>query len=229
MRKKIVVIVNVILIILMSIGLFLMFSKHAQRSPEAFIERGFRNFRYFTILSNVYSGLVAIAYVVLLICKGKAKDGTLMSILKLTSSAAVGVTFTVVLVFLGPLYGYGRMYKNANLIFHMIMPLVAMIEFVVFPAFESGKENAFSLKKCLYAGIPVVLYGSVYLMNNILNGSGEASPNNTDFYGFLRWGYPAGILIFVVIVLMAVGIACLLRWIKKKTSIRTGPRSMPVR
>jgi len=216
MRKKIVVIVNVILIILMSIGLFLMFSKHAQRSPEAFIERGFRNFRYFTILSNVYSGLVAVIYIILLICRGNAKDGTLMSILKLTSSAAVGVTFTVVLVFLGPLYGFGRMYKNANLIFHMIMPLVAMIEFVVFPAFESGKENAFSLKKCLYAGIPVVLYGSVYLINNILNGSGEASPNNTDFYGFLRWGYPVGILIFVVIVFIAVGITCFFRWLKKK-------------
>ncbi|MBQ6026765.1 MAG: hypothetical protein IJL20_14270 [Lachnospiraceae bacterium] len=229
MRKKIVVILNIILIILMSIGLFLMFSKHAQRSPEAFIERGFRNFRYFTVLSNVYSGLVAVVYIILLICKSKAKDGTLMSILKLTSSAAVGVTFTVVIIFLGPLYGFGRMYAGSNLIFHLIMPLAAMAEFVVFPAFESGKENAFSLKKCLYAGIPVVLYGSVYLINNILNGSGEASPNNTDFYGFLRWGYPAGILIFIVIVFIAVGITCLLRWIKKKTSIRTGPRSMPVR
>ena len=99
----------------MSIGLFLMFSKHALRSPEAFVERGFRNFRYFTILSNVYSGLVAVVYIILLICRRKAESGTLMSILKLTSSAAVGVTFTVVLVFLGPLYGYGRMYKNANL------------------------------------------------------------------------------------------------------------------
>ena len=216
MRKKIVVILNVILIVLMSIGLFMMFSKHAQRNPEAFIERGFRNFRYFTVLSNVYSGLVAVVYIILLICRRKAESGTLMSILKLTSSAAVGVTFTVVLVFLRPLYGYGRMYKNANLIFHMIMPLVAMTEFVVFPAFESGKENAFSLKKCLYAGIPVVLYGTVYLINNILNGSGEASSNNTDFYGFLRWGYPVGILIFIVIVFIAVGIACYFRWIKKK-------------
>ena len=225
MRKKIVVIVNVILIVLMSIGLFLMFSKHAQRSPEAFIERGFRNFRYFTVLSNVYSGLVAVAYIILLICRRKAEAGTLMSILKLTSATAVGVTFTVVLVFLGPLYGYGRMYKNANLIFHMILPLVAMIEFVVFPAFESGKENAFSLKKCLYAGIPVVLYGSVYLGNIVLGGSDGTELNTNDFYGFLRWGYAAGILIFVVIVLMAVGIACLLRWIKKKTSIRTVLRS----
>ena len=217
MRKKTVVILNIILIILMSIGLFLMFSKHAQRSPEAFIERGFRNFRYFTVLSNVYSGLVAVAYIILLICRRKTESGTLMSILKLTSAAAVGVTFTVVLVFLGPLYGYGRMYKNANLIFHMIMPLVAMIEFVVFPAFESGKENAFSLKKCLYAGIPVVLYGTVYLVNIVLGGSDGTYPNTNDFYGFLRWGYPAGILIFVVIVLMALGIACFLRWIKKKS------------
>ena len=216
MRKKTVVILNVILIILMSIGLFLMFSKHAQRSPEAFIERGFRNFRYFTILSNVYSGLVAIAYVVLLICKGKAKDGTLMSILKLTSSAAVGVTFTVVIIFLGPLYGFGRMYAGSNLIFHLIMPLAAMAEFVIFPAFESGKENAFSFKKCLYAGIPVVLYGTGYLINNIVSGTNGSGQNPNDFYGFLRWGYPVGILIFVVIVFIAVGIACFLRWLKKK-------------
>ena len=216
MRKKIVVIVNVILIILMSIGLFLMFSKHAQRSPEAFIERGFRNFRYFTVLSNVYSGLVAVVYIILLICKGKAKDGTLMSILKLTSSAAVGVTFTVVIIFLGPLYGFGRMYAGSNLIFHLIMPLAAMAEFVIFPAFESGKENAFSFKKCLYTGIPVVLYGTGYLINNIVSGTNGSGQNPNDFYGFLRWGYPVGILIFVVIVFIAVGIACFLRWLKKK-------------
>ena len=216
MRKKIVVILNVILIILMTIGLFLMFSRHAQRSPGAFIERGFRNFRYFTILSNVYSGLVAVVYVVLLICKGKAKDGTLMSILKLTSSAAVGVTFTVVLIFLGPLYGFGRMYTGSNLIFHLIMPLVAMVEFVVFPAFENEEDNNFSLKKCLYAGIPVLLYGSVYLIINIVSGTNGSGQNPNDFYGFLRWGYPVGILIFVVIVLIAIGIACFLRWIKKK-------------
>ena len=216
MRKKIVVILNVILIVLMIIGLFLMFSRHAQRSPGAFIERGFRNFRYFTILSNVYSGLVAVVYVVLLICKGKAKDGTFMSILKLTSSAAVGVTFTVVLIFLGPLYGFGRMYTGSNLIFHLIMPLVAMVEFVVFPAFENEEDNNFSLKKCLYAGIPVVLYGSVYLIINIVSGTNETGQNPNDFYGFLRRGYPVGILIFVVIVFIAIGIACLLRWIKKK-------------
>ena len=216
MRKKIVVILNVILIILMTIGLFLMFSRHAQRSPGAFIERGFRNFRYFTILSNVYSGLVAVVYVVLLICKGKAKDGTFMSILKLTSSAAVGVTFTVVLIFLGPLYGFGRMYTGSNLIFHLIMPLVAMVEFVVFPAFENEEDNNFSLKKCLYAGIPVLLYGSVYLIINIVSGTNGSGQNPNDFYGFLRWGYPVGILIFVVIVLIAIGIACFLRWIKKK-------------
>lgn len=216
MRKKTVVILNVILIILMSIGLFLMFSKHAQRSPEAFIERGFRNFRYFTILSNVYSGLVAVVYIILLICRRKAESGTLMSILKLTSSAAVGVTFTVVLVFLGPLYGFGRMYAGSNLIFHLIMPLAAMAEFVVFPAFESGKENAFSLKKSFYAAIPVVLYGTGYLINNIVSGTNGSGQNPNDFYGFLRWGYPVGILIFIVIVFIAVGIACFLRWIKKK-------------
>ncbi|MBP5533766.1 MAG: hypothetical protein J6X68_07350 [Lachnospiraceae bacterium] len=216
MRKKIVVILNVILIVLMIIGLFLMFSRHAQRSPGAFIERGFRNFRYFTILSNVYSGLVAVVYVVLLICKGKAKDGTFMSILKLTSSAAVGVTFTVVLIFLGPLYGFGRMYTGSNLIFHLIMPLVAMAEFVMFSAFENEEDNNFSLKKCLYAGIPVVLYGSVYLIINIVSGTNGSGQNPNDFYGFLRRGYPVGILIFVVIVLIAIGIACFLRWIKKK-------------
>ncbi|MBR6476298.1 MAG: hypothetical protein IKS98_12755 [Lachnospiraceae bacterium] len=215
MRKKIVVVLNILLIILMCIGLYMMFSRHAQRNPGAFIESGFRNFRYFTILSNVFSGLTAIVYIILLICRCKAKEGTLMSILKLASSAAVGVTFTVVLIFLGPLYGYGRMYVNSNLIFHLLMPLLAMAEFVVFPTFGSEKGNIFSVKKCFYAGIPVVLYGIVYLINNI-RGKADGATSNADFYGFLRWGYPIGILIFVVIVFIAVGIACFLRFLKKK-------------
>jgi hypothetical protein len=46
--------------------------------------------------------------------------------------------------------------------------------------------------------IPPLLYGTVYLLNNVINGRGEW-PDTNDWYAFLAWGYPAGIAIFGVI------------------------------
>jgi hypothetical protein len=43
-----------------------------------------------------------------------------------------------------------------------------------------------------------VIYGVFYLGNNIINGIGEW-PDTNDWYFFLAWGYPVGILIFAVI------------------------------
>ena len=42
-----------------------------------------------------------------------------------------------------------------------------------------------------------LIYGAFYLGNNLINGIGEW-PDTNDWYFFLAWGYPVGILIFAV-------------------------------
>lgn len=98
------------------------------------------------------------------------------------------------------------MYERGNFWFHLICPLVAMMEFLVL----SLGEKKISFVWSFIPVIPVALYGSCYFLNTMLNGTGKW-PNTNDFYGFLNWGVPVGMIIFGCIMLMSWMIALLLR------------------
>lgn len=129
-------------------------------------------------------------------------------LLKLSAAAAVMVTFLVVACFFGPLYGYGQLYLGSNLWFHLIIPLLAIVEFCLL-------DGEIPFRKTLLSGVPALVYGCVYLGNVLINGKGEW-PNTNDWYGFLNWGYGPAMAIFFIIVLVSWGVACLLRWINSK-------------
>ena len=131
------------------------------------------------------------------------------------SATATGLTFAVVAFFLGPMYGYHRMYKNANLYFHLIVPLIAMIDFILLT--DVPKK----MKWKILSAMLTVLYGIGYILNILINGKGGRYPNNNDFYFFLRWGWGVAIVIFTVIILLSFGIACLLSWLNSKAAART--------
>ena len=59
------------------------------------------------------------------------------------------------------------------------------------------------------------VYGTVYLTNILVNGTG-VWPDTNDFYGFMNWGLPVGIVIFACIMLAIWGIACVLRTVQKR-------------
>ncbi|MCR5458649.1 MAG: hypothetical protein K6F51_02015 [Acetatifactor sp.] len=128
-----------------------------------------------------------------------------MMTLKLAATAAVMVTFLVVACFFGPLYGYGKLYLGSNLFFHLIIPLLGMIEFCLL-------DGTLPFRNTFPAGSPALIYGCVYLANILINGKGEW-PNTNDWYGFMNWGAIPAALIFSSIVLTDWGVACLLRWI----------------
>jgi uncharacterized protein (DUF486 family) len=46
----------------------------------------------------------------------------------------------------------------------------------------------------------------------MVNGIGEW-PDTNDWYGFLNWGWPVGIAIFVFVILLNWGVAVLLRFL----------------
>ena len=164
---------------------------------------GWSDLKYFTVESNLLVGVVAVIYLVYRLVKGGELPKWL-SVLKYLSTAAVFVTFTVVVVFLGPMYGYGRMYYGSNLFFHLLIPLFAIAEYVVF-----GEELSF--RESFYAVAPPVLYGIGYLTNCIVNGVGSWETVKNDWYLFLEWGYPVGIVIFIVIAAMAWGLGLAIR------------------
>ena len=130
-------------------------------------------------------------------------------------AGVVALIALLVAFFLGPMYGYHRMYKNANLYFHLIVPLIAMIDYILLT--DVPKK----MKWKILSAMLTVLYGIGYILNILINGMGGRYPRNNDFYFFLRWGWGVAILIFAVIILLSFGIACLLSWLNSKAAART--------
>ena len=197
-KKRLVcsVTANCLIFILVVFAFVLMMQRAGSTALTA---RGLSSLKYFTTLSNIFAALVSVVYTVFLIfaLKGR-REGVphALFILKLMSTAAVGVTFLVVIVFLGPLFGFASMYRGSNLWYHLIVPLICILDF----AFIERIDKV-SFRETLFCMVPVFIYGMGYLINILVNGVGEW-PNRNDFYGFVLWGLPVGIAIFAGIMLI---------------------------
>ena len=205
-KEKAAKILNIIIIILTLIGLFVMLYNNSDQG--VFWAQGFANLKYYTVLSNLFCGLVAVIYgVVSLLSKDNLKS-SLMRRLKLMAAACVGLTFIQIAGFFGPLYGYSELYKGSNLYFHLIIPILAMVEFVII---DFGKIPFIDT---IISAIPTFIYGFVYLVNILINGIGEW-PDGNDWYGFMNWGLGVGLVIYAGIVLASFAMACALRGLNR--------------
>ena len=218
MKKKIVITLNLLIVACTLVGLGIMLDKNGNNGG-VLATSGWNNLRYFTVQSNILCGIVAAIYLVSGFLRGHGKSTASQDVpatqvtscpmwmmtLKLAATAAVMVTFLVVACFFGPLYGYGKLYLGSNLFFHLIIPLLGMVEFCLL-------DGTLPFRNTFPAGSPALIYGCVYLANILINGKGEW-PNTNDWYGFMNWGAIPAALIFSSIVLTDWGVACLLRWI----------------
>ena len=204
-HKTFEIILNLIIVIFTVIGIILILTSEAEEG--ALQSSGIENFKFYTVLTNVFCGIVASVFLVVKILK---KDTEKIRVLKLAAVVGVAITFAVVAFMFGPLYGFLQFYKRGNLFFHLLLPVTAMIEFI----FIRRKKIPF--KFTVFAAIPTLLYGIGYLLNILINGIGGPWPDTNDFYGFLNWGWPVGIAIFTGIPLTAFAVACLFRAISNK-------------
>jgi hypothetical protein len=188
------ILINYVILVLVVIGCFLSFTS---RDSETLMARGFKSLRYFTVESNIFAGLIAVFWIVF---SHREKSRTNLEVLKLVSSSAVGITFLTVVAFLGPLYGYSRMYHRANFFFHLVIPVMAMAEFVFF------NKLAIETKKCVFCILPVLIYGIGYIINMLVNGI-----ESGDWYGFVNWGFYVGLGIFAGICLTSYILGVILR------------------
>ena len=199
-RERVEILLNIVILILACIGTFLMYTNH---DPGAsLMAEGFNNLKYFTVLSNIFCGIIA---AIRLVMTGLHKK--MHVLLKLMAASAVGLTFLIIAAFLQPLYPDLNLYERGNLYFHLLVPLFAMAEFVIIKT-----DEKIPFKYAVYSSALALVYGTAYLVNVLINGIGEW-PDTNDWYGFLNWGYPIGILIFAMVVLMDFGIAALLRFL----------------
>ena len=185
MRKVLSAALNILILLLGVIGIYLTF--FTADEDGVLLTKGLANLKYFTVLSNIFC--IAVSFRTLISRK------TMPSALRLTSVSAVFLTFAVIAFFLAPAYPDLNMYKGANLIFHLIIPLLALGEF-----FVTEIPGKIPLRDTFIAALFSLVYGTFYVINILVNGIGEW-PSSNDWYGFLNWGYMAGALIFLFIVI----------------------------
>jgi len=154
--------------------------------------RGLASLKYFTVQSNLLAGVAAALWLIF----RNRENSRWTEVLKFVAAETVFLTFTIVLLFLGPLYGLLGMYQGANLFLHLICPLIAIYEFIFLSKTEITRRER------LLTIIPTIVYGIGYLANIFINGIGKW-PETNDWYGFLNWGYPVGMIIFAVIALIS--------------------------
>ena len=187
------------------------------RSEGNLQARGFEAFKYFTVQSNVFGGVMAAVWLTFAAAgRKRGKDiPRAVHLLKFAAAVSLGLTFLTVMVFLGRIYGYIPLLRGANLWFHLLIPLTAMAEFVFF------NREKISMKNCAASMLPMLLYALVYLVYNLVMGRSD-DPFRFDWYGFLLWGWGVGVFIFLIICAGTFGIGALLRVLNICISKKSG-------
>ena len=156
------------------------------------------NFRYFTVLSNLFCALTAL---ILLVCELCGAMPPWAAALKYMGTAAVTVTLVTVFVYLLPAAGSlkGLLDSWPELIMHLITPLLAILSFLFF---ENEGLSAWIIPLGV---LPVLLYGLLYFNRVVVARTWE------DMYGFNRSGKWRQSFAFML--LGTVVIAVLLWWL----------------
>lgn len=181
---------------------------------------GLNNLKYYTVLSNIMEVVVSAILGVQLIRVYTGRSDSiphLLFFLKYMATTAVSVTFLVVVTMLWPLTHYPDLFTGSNFWLHVVIPLLAMIEFLFLDKF-----GMIRFPETLLVVIPAVLYACGYSLNLIINGVGSGTTTN-DFYGFLHWGLGIGIILCAIIFLINWGAALLLRLVNKKIHLFDHP------
>lgn len=163
------------------------------------VDKGRKAFRFFTVLSNTFCAIAALAMAVSQIGGAVPRPVLLM---KYLATVSVTVTLATVFLFLGPtMGGYRDLLKGDNLYMHLIGPVLAILSY----AFLEKREMAFPT--ALTGLIPVALYGGMYLYRVVY------APEDRrweDFYGFNKGGkWPLAL----AAMLGGTLIVCVLLWI----------------
>ena len=180
MSQTLSMIINGVLVV-MSPAAWLMLALGAG-DARGLAARGLESLKYFTVLSNLLSCLASLVYLVWCLTAGMPAPPWLLA-LKLTAAAAVMLTFLTVIVLLGPVLGWKKMYTSGNLWMHLILPLLAAVDCVLF-----APVGTLPFAATFVSAIPCALYAVWYLGMVVRHGA-EKDGVVYDFYGFLRWGW----------------------------------------
>lgn len=200
-KMKIAYIINIIIAILTVLASIIMFTGFKfMHGVEPVLETTkIGMFRFFTVDSNVFMGIVAL---VIAIQERKFIQEKIQEIptryyrLKLMATTGVGLTFFIVIVYLGPISAGGipSMLRNSNLFFHLLIPLMSILNFTVFE-----KTDKLRLQDTLVGLIPTALYACYYLSNVLIHMENGKVSTLYDWYWFVQSGVWTAVIVVPII------------------------------
>ena len=173
--------------------------------------------KYFTVLSNIMLGAVALFVLAidLLMLIGKMENAPAwVPILYIVANTGTAITFLTVMFFLGPTLGYDSMFEGPNIFMHVITPLAAWVRILLL----ENTRFKFRWQYAFYGTLPLGLYGLFYLINvAVNNGYGKTQ---YDWYGFGSAGLGVGILSYFLMLGFAFGLTWLFLFAQNKINKR---------
>lgn len=169
-KIKISLTINIIIVVLTIIASIIMFTGFKFMEGEYVLESTkIGMFKFFTVDSNIFMGIIALIFAIkeIKILKEKATYiPEKIYILKLMATTSVGLTFLTVFGYLGPIAegGVPSLIKNSNLFFHLLIPLLSILNFILFE-----KTDKFKFKDTFYGVVPALAYALFYLINILIH------------------------------------------------------------
>ena len=206
-KKMISSFIDLLIFIFVAGSCVMMFTGFSfMKGPDVSLETtGIWFLKYFTVESNIFMGIMALIFFIRKILKKKITK--VLYILRFASTSAVGLTFFVVFTYLSFIAPYGliSLIMNCNLFFHLIVPVLSMITFVLFE-----KENTIKKKEVVYGVFPTFVYGIGYLTDVLIHTNGGKVSPVYDFYYFVQYGVWTSIIVVPIIFIISYLISLLL-------------------
>ncbi len=179
---KISLILNIIIVILVTIGNIFMFAGITFMPNKLLLQATkLEMLKFYTVDSNILVGIISFILIIFEIrsLKTKKEIPNIIYTLKLIGTTAITLTFLVTAFFLTPRYGIVALYSNSNLFFHFCVPVLALISYICFEKHENKYRYA------LLGIIPTILYSFYYIGQILIHLNSEGLTYKYDFYGFL--------------------------------------------
>ena len=175
------IVINLLIVVLCVVG-WLQIVFEGNNDSAKLSERGVVSLRYYTVLSNLFSAVVSVAYLVVGAGLSAALPTWLLT-LKLAGAASVMVTFVVVVFYLAPNLGWKPLYEGGNFWLHGVLPLLALVDCCAFVP-----VGTLPISATFMAVSFTVAYGVWYIGMVLVHGR-ERDGRVYDIYRFFQWGY----------------------------------------
>ncbi len=209
-KQNVAIILNIIVVVLTILGSIMCFGEIYFAQTKV-VAHGIVNLKFFTVQSNILGGLTALLYVIYAIISkrtGKAIP-KVVHILRFVACIDLVITFLVVALFLGFITdeGYLSMYVNANLLFHLLIPVLTFVSFVFLE-----EKNVLTIKHTFWGVLHLVLYSIFYLVVVLTHFNGGTIDLKYDWYAFAQ----RGLLIAFVCAFVVLSLGYFVSWLLYK-------------